>query len=282
MGYTEKEQSLISGEPVELYAFNKDDQFWTYTCGNIPITFQGRLYEPVLIRRGDIEQGTNFQKTLVQIEVDRTNKFAINYIPAPIEGIVQLTIYRGHGIDPANFVMYWRGFVFLVKFKSKFITIVVSPKTSSLKRTGLMRRYQRLCGLPIYTTRCGLSKLKYRISGTISNINGTEITAPIFGSTPGSYQDWLTGGIFELTDYSYSQMIVYHSKSNSKIIIAHRIRSLEVRDEFYACAGCNHAAITCQEKFETDVNPTLGNKLNYGGQEFIPDKNPFMGDGIAI
>lgn len=273
MGYAEKEQSLISGEPVELYSFNKGDQFWTYTCGSIPITYGGRLYEPVLIHRGNIEQCANSLKTLVKIEVDRTNKFAINFILAPIEGVIQLTIYRGHGINPANYVAYWKGFVFSVKFKPKIIVIVASPKTSSLKRTGLMRRYQRSCSHPIYSTRCTLEKPNYKISGTIISVDGTEIIADEFGTTPGSYEDWLAGGIFELADGSNSQMIVLHNKTEKKIIIAHRIRNLEVSDEFYVYAGCNHSGQICKEKFS--------NKLNYGGQEFIPNKNPFVGDGIS-
>lgn len=277
MSYTTKEQSLISGEPIELYAFNNGNQFWTYTCGNIPITFQGRIYEPVLISRGNIRLCANSLKTLVEIKVDRTNKFAMNFILTPIEGIVQLTIYRGHGTDPVNYIAYWKGSVFAVKYRSKVIIIIACPKTNSLKRAGLMRRYQRSCGYPIYSIRCSLLKADYRVQGIISSIDGAEITASIFGNTPGIYEDWLTGGIFELTDYSYSQMIVHHSKPNSKIIIAHRIQSLKVGDEFFACAGCNHAAITCEEKFG---DLPLGNKLNYGGQEYIPDKNPFVGDGI--
>jgi len=264
MGYTDKEQSLIFGEPVELYRFKRGNTYWTYNSSDMSIIYDGRTYEPVLIKRSSIGMNLNSLKNFVKIEVDKTNTFAANYIFVPVDGIVEVTIYRGHDGD---YVTYWKGFVHTVGFNSRTAIIVVGSKSTSLKRSGLMRKFSRNCGYPLYTTRCTVLKGDYKISGTISSISGLEIVATIFGTKS---DNWLTGGKFIVENYS--RMIVYHNQSNEKIVIAHRIPDLTVGASFDAFAGCDHAATTCKNKFS--------NGINFGGQEFIPNKNPFSGDSI--
>lgn len=268
MGYVEKEQSLISGEPIELYRFKKGDQFWTFNDSNVSIIYNGKIYDPALIRRGDIELTSNCLKNLLKIEVDKTNKFAVNFISTPIEGITELTIYRGHGVDPANFIAYWKGSVFSVQFKPKIVIIVASPKTNSLKRSGLMRKYQRSCSYVLYSTRCTMVKANYKREGTIISIDGTKIEAIIFGT---EVNGWFINGLFEID--SRSRMIVWHE--GNYIRLMNKIQGLKIGDSFDAYAGCNSSATMCQ-------SAKFNNKINYGGQEFIPDKNPFVGDPISI
>ena len=270
MSYTTKEQSLIRGEPVELYRFKRGTEYWTYNSSDIFITYAGKIYEPVLIRRGDIELTSNSLKNLLKIEVDRANKFAIAFISTPVEHTTELVIYRGHRDLESNgifdFVEYWKGYIYVVKFLPKIVNIIASPKTNSLKRSGLMRKFQRSCGYQVYSTRCGLLKSNYVRSGTIISIDGTKIEATIFGT---EVDDWFKGGLFEADNQS--RMIVWHE--GNYIRIDHRIYSLEIGMSFNAYAGCDHSASACHNK---------NNKINYGGQEFIPNKNPFVGDSVAI
>lgn len=266
MSYNEKEQSLIRGEPVELYRFNRGNEYWTYNSSSLPITYAGRIYEPSLIHRGDIELTPNSLKNLVKIKVDRANTFAVDFISTPVEHITALVIYRGHGNGSFDFVEYWKGFVYVVKFLPKIVSIVASPKTNSLKRSGLMRKFQRSCSYQLYSVRCTLLKADYKRSGTIVSIDGTKIEATIFGTESNG---WFTSGIFEANNRS--QMIVWHE--GNFIRLAHRIYSLEVGMSLDVYAGCDHSASACKDDF--------ANKINFGGQEFIPNKNPFVGDSVA-
>lgn len=265
MGYTEKEQSLICGEPVELYRFKRGNIYWTYNSSDISISYGAKVYEPILIRRGDIELTSNSLKNLLKIEVDRVNKFAVDFIATPVEHITELVIYRGHG--SSNFVEYWKGYIYAVKFLPKTVEIIASPKTNSLKRSGLMRKFQRSCGYQLYSERCTILKADWKRSGTIVSIDGVEIEATIFGTET---DGWFAGGLFEANNQS--RMIIWHE--GNFIRIAHRIFSLEVGMSLDAYAGCNHSTSACKNKFS--------NKINYGGQEFIPNKNPFIGDSVAI
>jgi len=262
MGYAESEQSLSEGQPVELYCFNKGDLYWTYTNTSESIIFQARQYVPKLIKRGDVVLSTNSLKNTLEIEVDRLNPFAINYIFAPIDGVVSLVIYRGHAGD---FVVYWKGTVAAVKFKSETAIIVANSKIGSLKRLGLMRKYLRLCGFPLYSTRCTISKTDYKIQGIVLTVSGINVTATEFGTKS---DGWFVGGFLE--SGGSSQMIVYHVGTAIKLL--GRIYDLKAGDAFIAYAGCDHLSTTCKNKFN--------NKLNYGGQRYIPIKNPFIGDSI--
>ena len=269
MSYLSKEQSSASGEPIELYSFRKGTTYWTYTSSGIDIVYGGRTYvskDP--IRHSDIELSLNSLKNLVKVEVDRSNAFAANYIFAPLDGVVEVIIYRGHDGD---YVTYWKGYVYAVGFNSKTAVITLSPKSNSLKRSGLTRKFSRRCNYPLYSTRCTQLKSNYKVTGVISSVTGKEVVATILGTKT---DNWFLGGMFESGDYT--RMINYHNQSEQKIKIIHSITGLAAGDSFNAFAGCDHTAATCKTKFSIPST----NKLNYGGQEFLPNKNPFSGDSI--
>lgn len=269
--YLLDEQSVQDGQPVELYLFDKDDgeEFWSYTSTDYDIVYDGHTYTAALIKRSDIVLDWNSLKTQVEVEVSLTNLFARNFIIEPIEGTIRLTIYRRHA---DSYVTYWKGYVRGVKFKAKKATIISGLKISTLKRFGLMRKFQRNCGLALYSTWCTILKTNplYYVDGTINSVDGTTIDATIFGS---KVDGWFLGGIFKTDNGSCLQKIVYHNQSESVIKISRGVSSLAVGDSFRAWAGCNHLKATCKDKF--------GNKLNYGGQPYLPDKNPFIGDAIG-
>jgi uncharacterized phage protein (TIGR02218 family) len=178
--------------------------------------------------------------------------------------VIEAIIYRGHDGD---YVTYWKGYVYTVGFNSKTAVIILSPKSNSLKRSGLMRKFSRRCNYPLYSTRCTQLKSNYKVTGVVSSVTGREVVASVLGTKT---DDWFLGGIFE--SGVYSRMINYHNQGEQKIKLAHSVPDLSAGDSFDVYAGCNHSATICDSKFS--------NSINYGGQEFIPDKNPFSGDSI--
>jgi len=265
--YLNNEQSQQDGQPIELYLFNRADiEYWSYTSSDLNIYYNGKNYEAVLIKRSNIRLNSNALKTSIEIEVNLSNPFVQNFISEPIEGIIQLIIYRQHF---NSYVTYWKGYVGGVAFKGKTVVIFVGLKTSSLKRLGLMRKYQRNCGLPLYSKWCTISKdnTSYKVSGIINSVNGVTIDATVFGTKPNG---WFLGGIFKTNNGNCLQRIAYHNETIIKI--ARPVSALTALDTFVAWAGCDHLKATCKTKFF--------NKLNYGGQPYIPDKNPFIGDPI--
>ena len=269
-GYTGDERSLTNAGPEELYLFNEaDTNFWAFTSSDSDIIFEGRTYQAVRIKRGSIKLDANSLKTMVELETAIDNSFVANFRNGPIERPVQLTIYRRHNYSPTDFVTYWNGFVRGVKFNPKRANIVVGLRTASLGRLGLMLKYQRTCGLALYSTRCGISKsnASFFATGNVLTVNGVTITATEFGAEA---DGWFLGGSFRTNDFSMNQKIIFHE--GTTIHVARAVSSLEVGDAFTARAGCDWSRAICRNKF--------ANELNYGGFPYLPDKNPFEGDAI--
>lgn len=265
--YTNLESSSQDGEPVELYLFNKSNtEYWSYTSTDQIVSYLGRDYSPIAIKRGNISLNTNTLKTKLDITVPLTNPFGRLWIAQPIEGIISITIYRYH---KNSYEIYWTGFVRVIKIKPDTIQIICSLKTTSLKRFGLMRKYQRNCGLPLYSTRCTISEddANFYVDGTVNSVNGTTVDATILSTKT---DGWFLGGKFKTNDDEVLQKIVYHS--GTEIKIARSVASLKAGDTFRAWAGCDHLKATCKDKFS--------NKLNYGGFPYLPNKNPFLGDAV--
>lgn len=266
--YLIDEKSADDGQPVELYLFDRDDgaEFWSYTSTDYDIVYGGRTYSGVLIRRGDISLDSNALKTQLEIETALSNPFARTSITEPIKGVVRLTIYRRHN---NSYITYWKGFVRGIRFKNQSISIMVGLKLSSLKRSGLMRKFSRNCGLALYSTWCTILKTNsdfYR-DGTINSVSGLEIDATIFGTET---DGWFTGGLFKTDNGNCLQRIIYHV--GTVIKISHSVSALAAGQTFRAWAGCDHLKATCKDKFS--------NKLNNGGQPYLPNKNPFTGDAV--
>ncbi len=269
-GYTGDERSLTNAGPEELYLFNEaNTNFWAFTSSDSDIIFEGRTYQAVRIKRGSIKLDANSLKTQVELETAIDNSFVVNFRNGPIERPVQLTIYRRHNYSPTDFVTYWNGFVRAVKFSPKRAGVIVGLRTASLGRLGLMLKYQRTCGLALYSTRCGISKANasFFVTGNVLTVDGATITATEFGTEADGF---FLGGSFRTNDFSMNQKIVFHE--GTTIRVSRAVSSLEVGDAFTARAGCDWSRATCRNKF--------ANELNYGGFPYLPDKNPFKGDAI--
>ena len=271
-GYAGDERSLDRSEPEELYLFNREDtEYWSYSSGDYSIDYDGHTYTPELIRRGDIALNANALKTKIEIVTDSDNALASSFILEPLESEISVTIYRRHRLSPTDYKVYWRGFIQGVGFRSGGkAAIVCSLKDRCLNRYGLMRKFQRNCGLELYSTWCTISEddATYQVSGTILTIDKAVITAAVFGTKE---DGWLTNGKFKTDSGSCLQKIVYHV--GTTIAIARPVAALAVGDTFVANAGCDYLKATCKSKFN--------NGLNFGGQPYIPSKNPYAGESIV-
>jgi uncharacterized phage protein (TIGR02218 family) len=204
----------------------------------------------------------NALKSKMTLSTTVLTEFVQPYFTCAPDGVVSFILYRGQYDE---YVPYWRGFVEGVKFKGHEAEISCSPMTSRLKRSGLMRRFSRHCGVSVYSTRCGLNLLSLAITGTVDSSIGLTITSTAFGAKADQY---FRGGYIETDDYS--RMIVDHV--GDVITLNSPIPSLADGTTFAAFRGCDHAHSTCI---------ALANALNFQGHPWIPHKNPYSGDAVA-
>lgn len=265
MTYDDLEQSAISGEPVELYDFVIGIKHWRYTSGAESISYLGNTYLPEIIGRKDISISDNPFKDDIEVMLNRNNEFAIQFIPYSIDDEVTLTIYRGHDGD---YIIYRQGFVRTVTFDENGVPkLRISPKTSAIQRVGSRRTLMRLCDHVLYDGGCKVNQEAYKVIGQISAITGTTIESAAFATKPNG---WFTSGKLIINN-DVKRFILSHTTNS--IVIARPIYNANVGDSFNAYAGCDHLPDTCDSKFSK--------KLNYGGEEFLPVKNPFTIGPVA-
>lgn len=263
MTYSLDDSSVSDGAPIELYDFSVGLLHYRYTSGPDEVTYALQTYSPEAMERDDIELSENAFKNELDIKIDRENLFFRRFINSPVDGIVSLTVYRGHG---SNFVTYWVGVVAQVVFDSNEISVTCTPKTSSLIRTGLRRKVQKLCNYPLYSVGCTVNAESFKSTGTVLTVDGNTMTATVFGTKA---DGWFIAGKFVLG--TAKRLITSHV--GTTITLSRAIQEAGVGNAFSAFRGCDHSMTTCRTAFD--------NLVNYGGQPWLPTKNPFVGDGIA-
>ena len=262
MTYLSDEQSVASGLPVELYDLTFNGLHWRYTSAAYEITYLTQVYLPVIIKREEVEITDDIFKNEVEINVARDNAFAVQFIPQPVGGVVTLTIYRGH--EP-NFITFWSGNLANITFNPDDIRMLFIPKTSSMLRIGIRRQYQKLCTHHLYGRLCAVNEDMFKIIGTIISITGRTIVASEFSA---EIDGWFIGG--KIVIGSDRRLITSHV--GNTITVMSGMTNVSATDIFTAYAGCDHSTSICRTKFS--------NLINYGGQPWIPTKNPFSGDAI--
>jgi hypothetical protein len=296
MTYWDIEEDQQLGSPIELYHFQAHDKHWRYTSadqdvmimdGEIALSGEDDIFTAVPIARAGIEQTSDISKSDLSLTVPRDNALANAYILNAPEGVTSLTIYRGHLVSdelysqisgeitgeiiPAemqttSFIAVWKGRVISVSFSRDEASINCESVFTSLKRYGLLAKYQYLCRVPLYGPECGVDMNAYGLSGQATNVSG--LTLDVAGAS-GQADGWYVGGFLKYGTYTYRQILGH---SGNTIQIDKRIADLSGEVVIYP--GCNHALQTCREKFN--------NLLNYRGFPFIPLNNPFAELGNTL
>jgi hypothetical protein len=260
MSYNTYEQSTSDGQPVELFHFfDEADHHWRFTSAATAQTVAGSSYTPDTIQRETMEMADNHFKNELKVKLGRGNLFALNYVAGMFETKVYLDVYRMHSTD---YITYWSGVVHRVVFDENAVaTITAAPVSSDTARAGARRRCQIMCDLPLYSAYCSVARILYQVDGIISSVTGNVINCPAFGAKP---DNWFTGGLLVV---GAARRLIYEH-NGSQILIARGIVGLSAGMTCTGYAGCNHTADHCLNKFS--------NKINYGGAEFLPVKNPFI------
>jgi hypothetical protein len=263
MTYDSDEISVASGRPIELYTLIADTgQTWRY-C-SLPegetVTYLGYEYIAENIQRENVNLTKNSFVNELEIIFGRNNEFALQFVSAPIEGRVSLTVSRGHG---SNYVTFWTGEMIGIIFDTDAkATATFSPRICSMVRVGKRRLVSRLCGHVLFGSECKLTDTTYRVTGTLSNVNGLVLTSSAFSSYSDDY--FKAGKIKIGTSY---RLITDHTTNT--VTVDRIMSSAVIGASFDAYPGCDRAPTTCLNKFS--------NKANFGGLEFIPNLNPFVG-----
>lgn len=312
MTYTEIEQSVEQGNPIELFHFKAEGQNWRYTSTDQHIFIEGFAANPdadpdnifevydnqnvfisVPIQRSEIEQTNDISKSDLQINMARNVPIAERLITKMPENVMSLTIYRSHVVaseltgdeleyyfndaagtlyESSNPVTIWKGRVISFSFKGDELTINCESVYTSLKRYGLLSKYQYICRHALYSQgpgRCNVNKEAFKFESTVTAIDGLDITVENASSKENG---WFVGGFVYFGSYTYR----YVTGHNGDVIRLNKSLPYDIEEgiSITMYAGCDHSFTTCRDKFN--------NLLNYGGFPHIPLTNPFSDLGNAL
>jgi len=270
MTYDARERSREDGRPVELYTFARGTTVWRFTSADRDQVVGGDTYLAHVIQRNSIEQGSEMNRSALKLTVPRDFPIAELYRIAPPGDVVAVTLRRFHAGD-GELATLWVGRVVNIAWSADAsqATITNEPIYTSLRRNGLRRIYGRMCPHVLYGPACRASPAAFGVAGTVTTLGPASATAAEWGALPighfdGGYLEWPEGGGIE------RRFIVAHT--GGTLTLDRRAPGLAAGAVATAFPGCEHTLAVCHDKF--------ANSNNYGGQPFIPQKNPFGGDPI--
>lgn len=262
---------------TELYRFTEQGStdVWTYTSGDDTVTYNAgdgdEDYVPVSIQHSEVDSRNEMSRANLDVQVSLTNEVGIRWLTDNGEKLVSMTLFEKDTLGAVN--VTWKGRLAAVIPGMDSITLKFESIFTSLRRPGLRARYQRSCRHALYGRGCNLDPEDFADTGSVSAMVGTVATIVAADAKPDGYY---VGGMLRTTNGVLSY-IVGHVGSAIQVQRLSFSLQQEIDGGFpFAVTlypGCTHDRATCESKFD--------NLLNYGGFDFIPQKNPLGGSSIV-
>jgi len=269
MTYEAAETGEATGRPVELYTFARDYLAWRYTSADRAVVAGGQSFAPRPISRSAIEATSEKARAAITITAPRDLPVADLFRVAPPTTGVTVLIQQYHEGD-GELAALWTGRILGVSFEGMVARIQCEPVSTSMRRVGLRRVFQRQCPHVLYGPACGVNSTSRRIAATIDAVTPGTVLVPqadslADGALAGGYLEWeVATGIMERR--------FIESHVGAVLTIVGSTYGLAASMEISLYPGCDHTMATCDAKFS--------NAPNYGGFPYWPQKNPFGGDPI--
>ncbi|MDX0622898.1 hypothetical protein GOD54_23650 [Sinorhizobium medicae] len=273
MSFSLFETSRSKGAPVELYRFRygvfETDAF-CYTNAEKPIVHMNLTYMPISLKRGKIISSTeNGSKTPLELFLPASAGICDLFRVTAPPGQIALTIFQGHSRDPdGEFLAIWVGRVTACTRQpdTNDAKLMCESAKSQLRRIALRRHYQYMCPHVLYGDQCRASETAATTVGQIGTVNGRLITMATLYANPDRY----VGGMLKWTDANQ----VTRARTIIAVAVVNGVTRFTISgvdDDLVdgmtvnCIRGCSHTVDGCL---------THNNILNFGGQPFIPTKNP--------
>lgn len=282
MAVNDYESSQHRGQPVELYKFiygTEAGREYCYTNADEDVTFNDgggdQVYTAIPISRDGIKTEGRGESNELSVEVPMTSDVAELFRAFPPGRPVSLIIRQGHipNEDPTDpddwldndFPVIWTGRCLQSNRKDNTVVLTGETSEAGMKKVGLRRHYQWACPLVLYGDRCGADKAAATVTGTIASISGNTLTMQAGWQGAKAPSNFL-GGFIEWFSTDGTEYRTIIGVNGNDIKLNNSPSGLAALDTVDLVLGCPHTLTGC-----TDVHD---NVINYGGQPFIPLKNP--------
>lgn len=269
MSFDQQERHRERGAPVELYLFDYgggEAQTFRYTNAVQDMAFGGGVFKRIPINRTNLRSDGKFDKSQVTISIPVTTDLAGLFLPYPPPGVVRCRIWQGHLSDPDNaFQVVWHGRTMSVSREGNVAKLTCDSAILSYKRQALRRFYQHGCPLVLYGPRCRADKQAARFDVQVVEVQTNQLILPPNwnGATP---TEQFRGGILEWNSELGAEKRMITQIGPNSLSMNGYIRGIQAGDTIHIFKGCGHNLNDC-----TNIHH---NTNNYGGQPWIPFKNP--------
>lgn len=257
--------------PIDLFRIAMGSDVWTFTSASVEQSYNNELYRPIAILRGEFEQRNEISRNALELTIPLDHELAISLLTSFAEQSVTCTVFtkRDALVDVS-----WKGRLASVRPEEAGVKLIMESVFTSMRRPGLRARFQKSCRHALYGRGCFLDPEDFAVAATIDDMTGNALQIPEALLQADGYY---TGGMLRSPDTTLS-FIINHVED---IITLQRVPyPLQVEFETSGPGvavtlypGCDHSRATCLAKFN--------NLNNYGGFDFIPEKNPVGGTSIV-
>jgi len=260
MSWEDTEKSIEDNSPIELYKFSRPNvgKIYLYTSSPDPITLEGLTYEPVALEREAVKVTEDVNKASLDIKLPYTVELVLDYVGEVIVDAITVTVYRE---NVGGFIQYWAGSLDSISVSEPFAEASCVTVAKAMEDSMLHLLHSVQCPYQLFHgATCRVDENLFTVAGTVSASTGTTIQSVAFATKP---DGWFLGG--QITINARRRMIMGHT---GDVITISPYLLTGAGDTFQASAGCAHTTTDCTTKF--------GNLLNYGGEPYIPVKDPWQ------
>ena len=263
--YDAEESSVENSQPYEIYRFLLGSEEFLYTSAEDDVDVDGNTYTATQIRRGAILQGKSERTKTLDVEIIAANPLAQRYIGPPPGFRAALTISRVQRDDvSASPALIYSGTVKAVVFPKdgQFAKMQVQTVEASTSRAIPRYTYMGMCNHLLYDTPCGVLQSSFTHSGTVTLVNGNEIT--VSGLNASGLD--VVGGFTDNSTNTEKRQVL--AQSGDVITVLLPFETDPTGTVISVFAGCNRV-------LKEDCALVFSNEINFGGFAFVPNRNPF-------
>lgn len=237
-----------------------DGQYYCYTTGDVPVSYQGRTYTPSSIQRSDFTYDTALKSVKVTISGSVLNPMSQFIASAPFLP-VELTITRCYTSDPDTLARpIYFGELRVVKIKDMVMTAEFISDRGIFDKEMPRIYFQNDCNHFLFDNNCTLNEGDYLIEGIVDGVDEDgKISIPASANPDANYY---VGGIVIFG--SEHRMITAFNVAGI-ITPVFPFSGIAVGDTVQVLPGCNGTPSVCINRFN--------NFAHFVGFPYMPYRN---------
>ena len=278
MDFDAVENAIDVGSPIfmyeAIYGASAGDAY-RYTGTPLQTIANGKNWLPIQIEHTEIVSNGTLDNQTITITMRSNADLVDMFRLAPPSIVVEINIYRGY-LGEQAFNIEWKGRIVSMALNPEEGTAAFScePISTSLRNTGLRRKYQLGCPFVLYGSACKVSQLAHTESGAITGIvDARTLQVTLTGAQMGVNASNLIAGVCTVTKANGMKdrrAIVNAVNVGGRVYnvtLMSYIADVSVGLVASLSKGCPHTFSSCRDIF--------GNVANFGGCPNIPSSNPY-------